>query len=176
MALLYRRLKYSIPLLLLLTGSLKGLAQDYGFQVLPQLGIGMSRNFLLDIGLCAFSYEPSKNSGRYFDANIGVMAYFGKHTMLMPRIELNAGILPLDKEELLCLDIGADFGWLTDFDRSGIMITPKAGFSFASGLFRLHYLYNILADNKYIPGYGRHGVLFEINISSLRGKGIRIIQ
>lgn len=146
-----------------------------GFQLIPKLGLGFSRNFLADLGLIAYSYVPDKNKARYFDLNLGVMGLFGKHTMMMPKLDMQAGLFSLDREALLCFNVGADAGWLTDFDNSTIMISPKAGLSFATGLIRLNYLYNILpgGDRTLFPGLGRHGVMLEVNISVLQGKGFK---
>lgn len=147
-----------------------------GFQVLPKLGLGMSRNFLVDVGLLGYSYIPDKTKAAYYDANISVMTYIGKHTMVMPKLDLQAGLFPLDHDDLICFNLGVDAGLLTDFKQSAVMITPKAGFSVASGLLRLYYLHNFLLKDKDIfPGYGRHGVLLEVNISVLQGKGLKIM-
>jgi hypothetical protein len=147
---------------------------SHGFQVIPKLGLGGSRNFLLDLGLVGFSYIPDKNKAQYYDANISIMALIGKHTMLFPKLDLQAGLFAFDSDDLICFNIGADAGLLTDFKRSAFMITPKAGLSVASGLVRLYYLHNFLLEDKLLfPGYGRHGVLLEFNISVLQGKGFK---
>lgn len=147
-----------------------------GFQVIPKYGLGMSRNFLIDLGFVGYSYIPDKNKARYLDANIGVMALIGKHTMIMPKLDLQAGLFPLDRDELICFNLGLDAGLLIDFKRSAIMLSPKAGFSVATGLMRLYYLHNfLLKDKDLFPGYGRHGVLLEINISVLQGNGFKIM-
>lgn len=145
-----------------------------GFQFIPKLGLGMSRNFLADLGLIGYSFIPDKNKAQYFDANISVMAFLGKHTMIMPKLDLQAGLFAFDSDDLVCFNLGADAGWLTDFKQSAIMVTPKAGLSVATGLVRLNYLYNVLLKDKALfPGYGRHGILLEINISVLQGKGFK---
>ncbi|WP_162902742.1 hypothetical protein [Taibaiella koreensis] len=151
-------------------------ASSAGFQLLPKLGLGMSRNFLVDIGLIGYSYIPDKSKSHYYDANISVMTYIGRHTMVMPKLDLQASLFPIDHEELLCFNVGLDAGLLTDFRQSAIMLTPKAGFSLATGLLRLYYLHNfLLRDKTLFPGYGRHGVLLEINISVLQGKGFKLM-
>lgn len=151
-------------------------AQEMGFQYPAKLGLGMSRNFLVDVGLLSFSYIPKANNARYYDALFDVEALIGKHTMLMPKIELNAGILPVGQEELFVLNIGLEAGVLTDFKQSGFVLSPKAGVSIGQGLFRLYYLRNFLSGNPLLPGFGRNSVVFEINIASLQGKKIKIIQ
>ena len=151
-------------------------ASSAGFQVLPKLGLGMSRNFLVDLGLIGYSYIPDKSKFRYYDANISIMTYVGRHSMLMPKLDLQASVFPIDREELLCFNLGLDAGLLTDFKQTSVMLTPKAGFSLATGLLRIYYLHNfLLRDKDLFPGYGRHGVLLEINISVLQGKGFRLM-
>lgn len=153
---------------------LRAKAPSSGFQAIPKLGLGMSRNFLLDVGLAGYSYIPDKNKAQYFDANISVMALIGSHTMLYPKLDLQAGLFALDADDLVCFNLGVDAGVLTDFNRSSFMVTPKAGLSFATGLVRIYYLHNFLVDDKLLfPGYGRNGILLEINISTLQGKGFR---
>lgn len=145
-----------------------------GFQAIPKFGLGVSRNFLIDLGLIGYSYIPDKNRAQYFDANISVMALIGKHTMIMPKLDLQAGLFGLDSDDLFCFNLGVDAGLLTDFKKSTLMVSPKAGFSFATGLVRLYYLYNVLLDDKILfPGFGRHGVMLEFNISVLQGKGFK---
>lgn len=145
-----------------------------GFQLIPKLGLGMSRNFLVDLGLIGYSYIPNKNKAQYYDANISVMLLAGKHTMLLPKIDLQAGLFPLDKDELVCFNLGFDAGLLTDFSQSTVQLTPKAGFSVATGLVRIYYLHSfLLGDKALFPGYGRHGVLLEVNISVLQGRGFK---
>ncbi|WP_157976995.1 hypothetical protein [Taibaiella helva] len=151
-------------------------ASSAGFQVLPKLGLGMSRNFLVDLGLIGYSYIPDKSKFRYYDANISIMTYIGRHMMIMPKLDLQAAVFPIDREELLCFNLGLDAGLLTDFKQTSVMLTPKAGFSLATGLLRIYYLHNfLLRDKDLFPGYGRHGVLLEINISVLQGKGFRLM-
>lgn len=145
-----------------------------GFQVIPKLGLGMSRNFLVDLGLIGYSYIPDKRRAQYFDANIGVRAFIGKHSMLMPKLDVQAALFPLDPDELFCFNIGVDAGLLTDFKHTAVMLSPKAGFSMIMGLVRIYYLHQfLLKDRELFPGYGRHGVMLEINISTLQGKGFR---
>jgi hypothetical protein len=145
-----------------------------GFQVIPKLGLGMSRNFLVDLGLIGYSYIPDKRKAQYFDANIGVRAFIGRHSMLMPKLDVQAALFPLDPDELFCFNIGADAGLVTDFKNTAVMLSPKAGFSVAMGLLRIYYLHQfILKDRLLFPGYGRHGVMLEINLSTLQGKGFR---
>jgi len=147
-----------------------------GFQFLPKLGLGMSRNFLVDVGLVAFNYMPERTKAQYFDANISVMTLIGKHTMVMPKLDMNAALFPIDNDELITFNLGADVGLLTDFKQSTIMISPKAGFSAASGFIRLYYHYNfVLADFKQYPGLGRHAVTLEVNISAFQGKGLKMM-
>ncbi len=147
-----------------------------GFQVLPKFGLGMSRNLLLDLGLIGYSIVPDKRKARYYDANIGVRFFIGKHSMLMPKLDLQAALFPLDPDDLLCFNLGLDAGLLTDFKHTALMLAPKAGFSLASGLLRLYYLYQVLPQDKILfPGYGRHGVMLELNLSILQGKGFRLM-
>jgi hypothetical protein len=154
--------------------SVKPPVPSSGFQFIPKLGLGMSRNFLIDLGLIGYSFIPDKNKAQYFDANISVMAFLGKHTMIMPKLDLQAGLFAFDSDDLVCFNLGADAGLLTDFKQSAFMVTPKAGLSVATGLVRLNYLYNVLLKDKALfPGYGRHGILLEINISVLQGKGFK---
>lgn len=160
--------------LLGLSQSLK--AQEMGFQYPAKLGLGMSRNFLVDAGLLAFSYIPKANSARYYDALLDVQVLIGKHSMLMPKLELNAGILPVGSDELFVLNIGMEGGVLTDFKESGFVWSPKIGLSVGQGLFRLHYLRNFLSGNPLLPGFGRNSVVLEINIASLQGKKMKVIQ
>lgn len=146
-----------------------------GFQWIPKFGIGQSRNFLLDLGIVGYSYIPDKHKAQYFDANISLRGMVGKYSMLMPKLDLQAGLLPLDPDELICFNLGLDAGMLTDFRHAAVMLVPKAGFSAATGLIRLYYLHQfLLGDRLYFPGYGRHGVMLEINISVLQGKGFRL--
>jgi hypothetical protein len=145
-----------------------------GFQVIPKLGLGVSRNFLADLGLIGYSYIPDKRKSQYFDANIGVRALIGRHSMLMPKLDIQAALFPLDPDELFCFNVGADAGLVTDFKRTSVMLVPKAGFSVAMGLVRIYYLHQfLLKDRELFPGYGRHGVMLEVNISTLQGKGFR---
>lgn len=154
--------------------TLKPRVPSSGFQFIPKFGLGMSRNFLIDLGLIGYSFIPDKNKAQYFDANISVMTFIGKHTMIMPKLDLQGGLFAFDSDDLVCFNLGVDAGWLTDFKQSGFMVTPKAGLSVATGLVRLNYLYNVLLKDKALfPGYGRHGVLLEINISVLQGKGFK---
>jgi hypothetical protein len=154
--------------------TLKPPVPSSGFQFIPKLGFGMSRNFLIDLGLIGYSFIPDKNKAQYFDANISVMAFIGKHTMIMPKLDLQAGLFAFDSDDLICFNLGVDAGLLTDFKQSAFMVTPKAGLSIATGLVRLNYLHNILLEDRALfPGYGRHGVLLEINISVLQGKGFK---
>lgn len=147
-----------------------------GFQVLPKLGLGISRNFLLDVGLISYSYIPDKNKAQYYDANISVLTLIGKHTMVMPKLDMQAALFALDRDELICFNLGADAGLLTDFKHSTVMLTPKAGFSVATGLLRLYYLHQfLLGDKTLFPGYGRHSVLLEINVSVLQGHGFKMM-
>jgi hypothetical protein len=153
---------------------LKAREPSSGFQFIPKFGLGASRNFLIDLGLIGYSYIPDKNKAQYFDGNISVMALIGRHTMLYPKLDLQAGLFALDGDDLVCFNLGVDVGLLTDFKRSSFMVTPKAGLSFATGLIRIYYLHNFLVDDKLLfPGYGRNGVLLEINISTLQGKGFK---
>lgn len=156
------------------TDTLKPPVPSSGFQIIPKFGLGMSRNFLIDLGLIGYSFIPDKNKAQYFDASISVMAFIGKHTMIMPKLDLQAGLFSFDSDDLICFNLGVDAGWLTDFKQSAFMVTPKAGLSVATGLVRLNYLHNVLFKDKALfPGYGRHGVLLEINISVLQGKGFK---
>lgn len=150
--------------------------QSSGFQWVPKLGIGISRNFLLDVGLIGYSYIPNRDKAQYYDANISLRTLIGKHTMLMPKLELNAALFPIDNDELITFNIGADAGLLTDFKRTAIVLAPKAGFAIATGLVRINYLYNFLLDEwQLYPGLGRHAVLLEINISAFQGKGLKMM-
>ena len=147
-----------------------------GVQWLPKIGLGISRNFMVDVGFVGYSYIPDKNKAKYYDANIGVMTLIGRHTMVMPKLDLNAGFLPLDSDDLFTLNAGADVGLLTDFKKSAIVLSPKAGLSAAMGLFRLYYHYNILFEEyRLYPGLGRHAVTLELNISILQGKGLKVM-
>ncbi len=169
-----RKLVFGYILLLGLSHSLK--AQETGFQYPAKFGLGMSRNFLIDAGLVSFSYIPRANSARYYDALLGVAVLIGKHTMLMPKLELNAGLLPLGSDELFVVNVGVEGGLLTDFKQSGFVVSPKVGLSIGQGLFRLHYLRNFLSGNPILPGFGGNSVVLEINIASLQGKKIKVIQ
>ncbi len=145
-----------------------------GLQVLPKLGLGMSRNFLADLGLIGYSYIPDKRKAQYIDVNVGVRAFIGKYSMLMPKLDVQAALFPLDPDELFCFNVGADAGLVTDFKNTAVMLSPKAGFSVAMGLVRIYYLHQfLLKDQVLFPGYGRHGVMLEVNISTLQGKGFR---
>jgi|GEM_PF-2053342 len=159
--------------------TLRGRAQpghrSCGFQPLPKLGLGMSRNFLADLGLIGFSYIPDKRKAQYYDANISVMTLIGKHTMVLPKLDVQAGLLPIDPDELICFNLGLDAGMLTDFRERTFMLVPKAGFSLATGLLRIYYLHFLAGNKALFPGYGRHGVLLEVNLSALQGKGFRLM-
>lgn len=149
---------------------------SYGFQILPKLGLGISRNFLVDLGLIGYSYIPDKRKAQYFDANVGVRAFIGKHSMIMPKLDLQAALFALDPDDLVCFNLGADIGFVTDFKQTSFMLSPKAGVSVASGLVRCYYLHHLLLKDQILfPGYGRHGVMLEINISVLQGKGFRVM-
>lgn len=148
-------------------------AQEAGFQFPAKLGLGMSRNFVVDAGLASFSYIPKAGSARYYDALLDVAVLIGKHTMLLPKVELNAGILPVGSDAFFVLNIGAETGVLTDFKQAALMLSPKAGVSVGQGLFRLHYLRNILAGNTVFPGFGSNTVQLEINIASLQGRKVK---
>ena len=151
-------------------------AQEMGFQYPAKLGLGMSRNFLVDVGLLSFSYIPKENKAHYYDALFDVEVLIGKHTMVMPKLELNAGLLPIGKDDVFVVNIGAEAGVLTDFKQSGFILSPKAGVSVGQGLFRLYYLRNFLAGNPVLAGFGRNSVVLEINIASLQGKKVKAIR
>ncbi|PSK95057.1 hypothetical protein [Taibaiella chishuiensis] len=150
-------------------------AQESGFQFPAKLGLGMSRNFLLDAGLVAFSYIPKANSPRYYDALLDVEVLIGRHTMVMPKLELNAGILPVGGDGLFVINAGAETGLLTDFKQAGWVFSPKVGVSIGQGLFRLYYLRNILLNDPVLPGFGRNSVVLEINIASLQGRRMKVM-
>lgn len=162
--------------LLLLLHALRSKGQEAGFQFPAKLGLGVSRNFLVDAGLVSFSYIPKANSARYYDALFDLELLAGKHTMLMPKLELNAGLLPVGKDELFVINIGVETGLLTDFKNQGFVVSPKAGVSIGQGLFRLYYLRNFLSGDVLLPGFGRNSVLLEINIASLQGRKVKVIQ
>ncbi len=151
------------------------MGQERGFQFPAKLGLGMSRNFLLDAGVVAFSYIPKANSARYYDGLLDVEVLIGRHTMVMPKLELNAGILPLGSEGLVVLNAGAETGLLTDFKQAGWVLSPKLGLSVGQGLFRLYYLRNILLNDPVLPGFGRNSVVLEINIASLQGRRMKVM-
>lgn len=148
-------------------------AQEAGFQFPAKLGLGMSRNFVADAGLASFSYIPKAGSARYYDALLAVAVLIGKHTMLLPKIEVNAGILPVGSDAFFVVNIGAETGILTDFKQAALMLSPKAGVSVGQGLFRLYYLRNILAGDAVLPGFGRNTVQLDINIASLQGRKVK---
>jgi hypothetical protein len=156
---------------MLLVGCAKSVsAQEMGFQYPAKLGLGMSRNFLIDVGLVAFSYIPKENKAHYYDALLDVQVLIGKHTMLMPKLEVNAGLLPIGKDDVFVINIGAEAGVLTDFKQSGFVLSPKAGISIGQGIFRIYYLRNFLSGGSELPGFGRNSVVLELNIASLQGK------
>lgn len=165
-----------IILMLIVMANTNSFAQkSSGLQWVPKLGVGVSRNFLLDVGLIGYSYIPNRDKAQYYDANISVMILIGRHTLVMPKFEMNAALFPIDKDELITFNIGADAGLLTDFKRTAIVLAPKAGFALATGLVRINYLYNFLLDERQLyPGLGRHAVLLEINISAFQGKGLKM--
>jgi len=168
--------KYLLIAILLLVAGTNSIGQSSsGVQWVPKFGLGMSRNFLVDVGLVAYNFIPDKSKAQYYDANLSVMVLIGRHTMAFPKLDLNASLFPIDPDELITFNLGGEAGVLIDFKQSTGMLSPKAGLAAATGLIRLYYHYNfLLSDFKDYPGMGRHAITLEVNISAFQGRGLKM--